>query len=326
MEHLDVHFLNVGHGDCTFVDFPSGRLTMIDINNSKSLSEDEEIGLALEKSLTLKEFRTASIGKRSWEDYYNSLLVDPADYYKANFASRSIYRYIQTHPDMDHMSGLCRFFWEEDVEVWNFWDTDHEKTFNKSDFDLSPYNWNDWVVYCRMRDGKVQDDDIHKVLHNLRGTSGDHWTPDFITVLSPSQSLIDHCDGVGAWNVCSYVLRVDYAGRSVILAGDAEKKTWESIEANVEASLLNCDVLKAAHHGRDSGYSESATEQMSPSLVVCSVGKKPGTDASNEYRSHGAEVFSTRYCGTLRLRIWADGEVVLSNANGDRLFVLPELD
>ncbi|HKP99795.1 MAG TPA: hypothetical protein VJ735_05640 [Actinomycetes bacterium] len=28
-----MHFLNVGHGDCTFVDLPSGRLMMIDINN-----------------------------------------------------------------------------------------------------------------------------------------------------------------------------------------------------------------------------------------------------------------------------------------------------
>jgi len=32
---LVLHFLNVGHGDCTFIELPSGRLMMIDINNSK---------------------------------------------------------------------------------------------------------------------------------------------------------------------------------------------------------------------------------------------------------------------------------------------------
>jgi hypothetical protein len=32
---LRVHFLNVGHGDCTIISHPSGRLTMIDINNSQ---------------------------------------------------------------------------------------------------------------------------------------------------------------------------------------------------------------------------------------------------------------------------------------------------
>jgi len=29
---LVIHFLNVGHGDCTFIELPSGRLMMIDIN------------------------------------------------------------------------------------------------------------------------------------------------------------------------------------------------------------------------------------------------------------------------------------------------------
>ena len=32
---LRVHFLNVGHGDCTIIKHHSGRLTMIDINNSQ---------------------------------------------------------------------------------------------------------------------------------------------------------------------------------------------------------------------------------------------------------------------------------------------------
>lgn len=325
MEHVDVHFLNVGHGDCTFIDFPSNRLTMIDINNSGTLSDDEELGLALEKSVSLSQFRTAAIGKRSWEEYYKSLLVDPAEYFKEHFAGRNIFRYIQTHPDMDHMTGLCRFFWEEDVSVCNFWDTKHSKEFTKKDFETSPYDWNDWLVYRRMREGKVQDDDKHKVIHNLLDASGEHWTADGITVLSPTQSLLDESNKSESWNNCSYVLRLDYAGRSLILAGDAESEAWDSIESNVDTDVLDCDVLKAAHHGRKSGYSESATDLMDPSLVICSVGKKPGTDASDDYRAHGAEVLSTRYNGTLLMRIWADGEVVVTNHKGEKVFSLPVL-
>lgn len=33
---MRVWFLNVGHGDCTIIEHPSGRLTMIDINNSRN--------------------------------------------------------------------------------------------------------------------------------------------------------------------------------------------------------------------------------------------------------------------------------------------------
>ncbi len=37
---LRVHFLNVGHGDCTIISHPSGRLTMIDINNSQDYDDE----------------------------------------------------------------------------------------------------------------------------------------------------------------------------------------------------------------------------------------------------------------------------------------------
>jgi len=37
---LRVHFLNVGHGDCTIIKHPSGRLTMIDVNNSQDFDPE----------------------------------------------------------------------------------------------------------------------------------------------------------------------------------------------------------------------------------------------------------------------------------------------
>jgi hypothetical protein len=35
-----MHFLNVGHGDCTIIEHPSGRLSMIDVNNSQDYDTD----------------------------------------------------------------------------------------------------------------------------------------------------------------------------------------------------------------------------------------------------------------------------------------------
>ena len=56
VESLVAHFLNVGHGDCTFIELPSGRLMMIDINNSKSLPETDKEALAARKGLSVREF------------------------------------------------------------------------------------------------------------------------------------------------------------------------------------------------------------------------------------------------------------------------------
>lgn len=324
MDHLDIHFLNVGHGDCTIVDFPSGHLTMVDINNSTTLSDDEQLGLALEKGITLDAFKMGAVGKPSWEQRYKSRLVDPANYFKTVFQGRTLFRYIQTHPDMDHLSGLCRFFWEEEIDLTNFWDTKHTKTFEESTFDKSRYDWNDWLVYKLMRTGRVQKDNPHQVIHNLQGRVGEHWSADGITILSPTQDLIQDCNAREGWNDLSYVLRIDYGGRRIILAGDAEEKSWEVIQSNFDAGELKCDILKASHHGRLSGYSASATDAMDPAVVICSVGRKPDTDASAKYRAHGAEVFSTRYHGTIVAQIWQDGRVSVYDSE-EEISSLPAL-
>lgn len=329
MEHLDIHFLNVGHGDCTFVDHPSGRLTMIDISNSKSLPDSDRVALAAFKGLSVDEFNGRGIaiakGQQSWDSYYRSLMVDPLDYYQRHFASRAIFRYVQTHPDMDHMSGLCNFFLQNNVPVLNVWDTNHHKDFTRAGFDEGRYDWDDWVVYGRMRNGYVQDGAPHRVLHLNPGDEGAFWTADGITVLGPDEDLVEYCDQMEEWNDASYVLRVEYGGRVAILPGDAGEPAWDSVEEGWGPGALKCDILKAAHHGRETGYSETAVEAMSPKIVVCSVGKKPETDASDEYASHGSTVLSTRFHGTLLVRIWADGEVWVCDHEGERVSELPIL-
>ena len=39
---LTIHFLNVGRGDCTIIEFPSGRVGVVDIDNLKSLDPKSE--------------------------------------------------------------------------------------------------------------------------------------------------------------------------------------------------------------------------------------------------------------------------------------------
>ncbi len=327
---LVIHFLNVGHGDCTFIELPSGRLMMIDINNSKSLPEDDKVALAAANRVSILEFSRSGVLKASWEDYYQSLLVDPYDYYQANFAGTSIFRYLQTHPDMDHMSGLWRFFWQGEVPLLNFWDVAHGKVFKKEDFDSCPYDYMDWAAYTLLRrgaglkDGKVAEDQ-HRVLKVERGDEGHYWTDDTIQVLSPTADLVADCDASEEYNNCSYVIKVKYGGRSVILPGDAEESAWKSMLADLGADSLACDILKAAHHGRKSGFYQPAVEAMNPAVVVCSVGKKPDTDASGDYARIAENVLSTRYCGTIKVKIWSDGEVWVDNHKGERQVTLPPL-
>ena len=122
MKEVFFHFLNVGKGNCTIIEFPSGRLSVIDIDDSRSISEDERYFI-LEG--TLKRVK----------------LTDPIVYITDNFKNE-IFRFILTHPDMDHMSGIKELFNRK--KVINFWDTDNNKYIDPDTWDNSPYNKEDW--------------------------------------------------------------------------------------------------------------------------------------------------------------------------------------
>jgi competence protein ComEC len=301
---------------------------MIDINNSKSLPAQDVEALAANRGMSLASFATKPKGlfeSRSWEEYYQSLLVDPYGYYRDSFGGRSIFRYIQTHPDMDHMSGLHRFFWQGKVPIENFWDVSHNKKQDKADFEHCPYSYDDWLTYKALRGGRGPNDSKHKVITNLRNASGQYWTDDRVEVLSPTEEIITACNASDNYNDCSYVLKVTYAGRTIILPGDAEIPAWTSMLDAFSASDLKCDVLKASHHGRDSGYHEEAVKVMSPDIVVCSVGKKPETDASQKYANQGAQVLSTRYNGTITVSIKANGKVIVRDHSQQEIAKLARL-
>ncbi len=333
MESLVAHFLNVGHGDCTFIELPSRRLMMIDINNSKSLPETDKVALAARKGISVREFAGATglrLGRGSWQQYYESLLVDTYVYYRDHFRGKPVFRYLQTHPDMDHMSGLHRFFWLEKVPLDNFWDVPHSKELDEDSFSHGPYDYQDWLTYLQLRKGRGPEASdgtpaSHHVIKNTRLDSGQFWTDDGIEVFSPTAELIAGCDDSGEFNDCSYVIKLSYAGRSIILPGDAEEPAWKSMLSDLGPARLGCDILKAAHHGRDSGFYQPAVKAMNPKIVICSVGEKPDTDATDDYNRIADKVLSTRYNGTIKVKIWADGEVWVDDHKGDRLATLPPL-
>jgi competence protein ComEC len=124
--------------------------------------------------------------------------------------------------------------------------------------------------------------------------------------LAPTADLVRDFDEDCESNELSYVLQYRIANRTIIFGGDAEQAAWESIH-NYYGAKLKCDVLKASHHGRDSGYYQPAVKDMSPRVVIVSVGKKPATDGSGKYAQYCHQVASTRWHGDITLEIDSDG-------------------
>lgn len=306
MSTVKIHFLNVGHGDCAIIEHHSGRITMIDINNSQTLDDDSDREIAESYNISgLNHLlrKSASLNYLS-EAGYSISLTDPVEYYKTYIGNKQIFRYIQTHPDLDHMRGLKRLS-QEDIKIWNFWDTNHNKKTVDFKNDDDEEHWNE---YQRLRSGQNV-----AVLNYFSGDQtkyfnmGDNNTRgDNLWILAPTKELKDSANKNSDINGHSYVLWFEYAGIKVVFGGDATEAVWESIH-NKYGKNLKCNILKASHHGRDSGYYQPAVEAMSPDYTIVSVGKKPESDASNKYRNYCDNVWSTRWKGNIRLEIYDDG-------------------
>jgi competence protein ComEC len=315
---LKVWFLNVGHGDCTVIQHPSGRLTMVDINASRSYDSDSLTDAKRAYYATQPTQPGGGglqLGALSWIDRLladlaadeaaNKELTDPIEFVKHTFKGQSIWRFILTHPDMDHMSGLKRL--NDEVGFDNFWDTSNTKP--TPVFRGEP-DEEEWEFYQDLRAGKHTTNvrnftrGANQYAFGVGVTLLDDW--DNIEVLSPSPDLVTSCNVAQKSNDLSIVLRISHGGTSIILPGDAEEEAWSEMLGHFGVGL-KCNILKASHHGRDSGYHLASLKAMSPRDVVVSVGRKPATDASAKYKAQCEQVISTRYYGNLRLEVHDNG-------------------
>ena len=99
-----VHFLNVNEGDCILIQHPSGHNSVIDISNG---------------AIVENVFESMS-GNHNQKNYP----VNPIEYFK-DLKIDTVFRFILTHPDMDHMDGIKNLF--DNFNVLNFWDTENSK-------------------------------------------------------------------------------------------------------------------------------------------------------------------------------------------------------
>jgi competence protein ComEC len=319
---LRVHFLNVGRGDCTIIEFPSGRVGMVDIDHLRILDKDTRAELLQEyrESVSYVVAKLAGTALRSEEAFIQKAeaeLTDPLVYYDQHIGEyKDIFRLIVTHPDMDHMTGLYRLHeqdWKKDIV--NFWHTGTHD-FNLPDttdeeWEQSPYDKRDWLTYKKLR----KSDTDPKSLQKYQGAAGDYWTEDGVEIWAPTPELEKLAVEMDQANILSMVLKISYRGRSILLGGDATAdETWPGIYPQIDMGGI--DVLKASHHGRKTGYYRPAVEEMSPWLTITSVGEKEH-DATESYRRYSKYTVSLRKTGDIRITIQDDGKLLYSPNVGE---------
>ena len=132
-----VHFLNVAPGDCTIIRHASGRVSMIDICDGNIEEQVIKADLAEARRMSPRgnfgmcAYPTNPIG------YIQSLGIE------------NIWRFILTHPDMDHMDGLNALV--DTIGINNFWHPGVDR--EPPEFEGGPYDEADWNRYAKLRAG-----------------------------------------------------------------------------------------------------------------------------------------------------------------------------
>lgn len=238
-----LHFLNVKDGDCTLIQHNTGHLSVIDVCNAKKIDE-------LKKAFEAAELRKyAGTVQGNFNQKKNP--VNPIEYIQS-FNEGSIFRFILTHPDMDHMDGIKDLF--EQFSPTNFWDTDNkaEKEFEEG----SPYNPDDWKYYISLRDSNSNSNPKRLAMYD--GSKGQYYNQneqgqdggDGLYILSPTEQMIKDANESGDYNDGSYVILYRAGGGKILIPGDSKEKTWDHLLKNYEKDIKDCTILLAPHHGR----------------------------------------------------------------------------
>jgi competence protein ComEC len=299
---------------------------MVDINDWKDRQDPEVAGLGY----FLRNLISSS-SPESEKEYAHEYLNPPVDYFQENIADGGVgvWRFILTHPDMDHLSGLEDL--DDGAGITEFWDTFHEKTLS-ADQDHWPerFDAGDWKRYEKIRHYETN----HHYINPTKGIKTSTWKEDDIDILHPSSAYIiqknreNENRSEGEYNDLSYVLKANTPAGGILLPGDLEgEDAWKRLLEYAGDELEDVRVLKAAHHGRKNGFYPEAVRRMDPDYVIVSVGKKDEHDAQPDYNrilSDDTEIYSTRQHGRIKVTVTEDGKLTLDLEEPDGIFDLPE--
>ena len=253
----EVHFLNVREGDATFILHNARRLSMIDIccgNLVRSLTE-------VRKSLRAIAKPMGNFGMCEHP-------MNPIDYIQEYMGSTQPFRFILTHPDMDHLDGFNALM--DRFGILNFWDSGVRRS--KPDFSKGNYLEVDWNRYDQVVERKegvtVVTPTAGSIFKYANRDENDQPGGDGLYILAPNPELVSDANASGETNDGSYVILYRSAGGRILIAGDAHDQIWEYVLAYHKEDISNCRVLIAPHHGRKSGRSYDFLDTVRPQLTL----------------------------------------------------------
>jgi len=247
---LKIHFLDVGQGDCIYIQFPDGKDMIIDCGNKSSGYNFETDTLA----------------------YLNNINTDGTINYL-----------MLTHCDEDHVEFLDNII--EEYQINNIYmpnvlaapgtgSTQKAALQTQIDaLDTTMFTDTDTinsVMYAEFFVAALTEPNCNVVLNIDKDNSSNT-----IKIIEETYQLIFYCPTQATWNskhlssahdknAISPIGILTYNNRKIVLTGDANEEDWSEGAFVDRVGSIDCDVLKVGHHG-----SETSTSTELLNAITC---------------------------------------------------------
>lgn len=279
-DSLRVYFLDVGQGDCTFIQFPDGKNMLIDA------------------------------GKQSDGEYI-------VDYIKKLTDSGTINVLLATHPDNDHIGGMKAVFDAFDVEYCfrpyvfysgndlSFYDGFNVKSSASEKSDCKTEQYRDFLnaLYNEKCAWSFfnKDSDFSQTIR----FDGSELTYSF-NFFTPTNTVSNIAYGEA--NDYSPICVLEYCDVEIMFTGDAEEVAEQEFLDYYSDDNLKIDVLKVAHHGSNSSTSNDFLAALNPDWAIISCGEDnpyghPAQEVLDKLKENGTTLMRTDLQGNVYIEI-----------------------
>ena len=252
---LKVYFIDIGQGDCIFIELPDGKNMLIDTGEKRNAGK-------------------AKIDKYLRDEKGNKVTIDYC---------------VATHPDSDHI-GLMPYVYEQYDVLKSY--RPYVYSENKSASAL-PYELNKGIkiknssniYYDYITNVNAEQTyweffkDDSDFSNGFTGKDGEIYEYTVNFVMPYADNLNDY-QYFTTPNDFSAVIMLEYADRKILFTGDIEYETGKKGAeqsfirefSTSNPAMVDCDVLKVAHHGSDSSTSPEFLSLVKPEYSVISCG------------------------------------------------------
>ncbi len=296
---LKVYFIDIGQGDCIFIELPDGKNMLIDTGEKRNAGK-------------------AKIDKYLRDEKGNKVTIDYC---------------VATHPDSDHI-GLMPYVYEQYDVLKSY--RPYVYSENKSASAL-PYELNKGIkiknssniYYDYITNVNAEQTyweffkDDSDFSNGFTGKDGEIYEYTVNFVMPYADNLNDY-QYFTTPNDFSAVIMLEYADRKILFTGDIEYETGKKGAeqsfirefSTSNPAMVDCDVLKVAHHGSDSSTSPEFLSLVKPeySVISCGLSNKhrhPLKSTLDNLVKCGSEIFRTDLQGTIVLTIDSKGKMTL---------------